>query len=242
MKKLMHPDAADNASAGNTNNSSPTDTHVRHLHNLPDKDATLLSVNQTVNSKWSSNAFVTLIWKTQPDFAGDVSAFEKQLQQRNTVGSKRSQQTINLQNMDIEAEDGLPYVKSNIAATFGPPNATAHYNEFGIIHRNSGWDLPTNRQKRKDALRMMVDAFTANKMDDKKYGIDFWTDLYTRYSDAADEAVAGAADVSDEVGDLVTLRTILRRVLHGILLILEANYPDTFDQQKRAWGFLKESY
>ena len=41
---------------------------------------------------------------------------------------------------------------------------------------------------------------------------------------------------------LVILRTTLRRVLHSILLILEANYPDTFDEVRRDWGFQKESY
>jgi hypothetical protein len=38
------------------------------------------------------------------------------------------------------------------------------------------------------------------------------------------------------------LRTTLRRTLHSILLLLEANYPDTHQQVSRQWGFQKETY
>lgn len=239
MKIYHAPDAADNG--GNTS-SSPTDSHIRHMSNIPDKDASLLNVSQVVVSKWANNSFVTLLWKTQPDFANEVEAFGEILSGRNTEGGQRDQQGRDIINIDKQTEDAVPYVKSYIAEKFGPPDAKAHYAEFGLEHRHSAYELPRQRQRRKDALRMMVDAITANGFDAKQYGTAFWTDIKTRYDKAVGAATSGATDVSEDVGELVILRTTLRRVLHSILLILEANYPDTFDQAKRTWGFLKETY
>lgn len=239
MKFLYASDAAENA--GSTS-SSPTDSHIRHMSNVPDKDASLLNVSQVVVAKWAKNSFVTLLWKTQPDFANDAAAFGEILSGRNTAGGDRSQQGQDVEVIDKAAEDAVPYVKSYITEKFGPPYAKAHYAEFGLEHRHAAYELPRQRQRRKDALRMMVDAIAANNFNDKEYGTAFWTDIKTRYDEAIAEATSGATDVSEDVGELVILRTTLRRVLHSILLILEANYPDTFDQAKRSWGFLKETY
>jgi hypothetical protein len=241
MKSLLYsPDAAE-IPAASLNSATPTDTHIRHAANLPNKDAALLGVSQSVSDKWAANAFATLVWKTQADFANDVASFKSGLESRNTEGGKRSQQTQELENLDNEIEDAVSYVKSYINEKFGPLNARAHFAEFGMVHRG-GYELPRERQQRKDALRMMADAIAANGFDTKQYGTAWWADIKTKYDAASTAAAAGAGNVSGSVGSMVTLRTSLRQVLHSILLLLEANYPDTFDQVKREWGFLKEGY
>jgi len=241
MKRLLYsPDAAD-AAAGSAN-TTPTDTHIRHAANVPSKDAALLGVSQSVSTKWAASAFIALVWRTQGDFASDVAAFKNGLESRNTEGGKRSQQTQELENLDNEIEDAVSYVKSYIGDKFGPPNARAHFAEFGIAHRSGNYEFPKERQQRKDALRMMADAVAANGFDTKQYGTAWWADIKTKYDAASTAASAGASNVSGAVSEMVTLRTNLRRVLHSILLLLEANYPDTFDQAKREWGFLKEGY
>ncbi len=241
MKQFLHsPDAG--TSGSETTVSTPSDTQVRHVANLPRKDADLLAVSKSVNTKWAANNSMALAWKTQPGFASDAAAFETQLANRNTAGGKRSQHTQDLENLDTTIEDALPYVKSYIAEKFGPPNAKAHYAEFGMVHRGASYELPIDRQLRKDALRMMVDAVTANGFDTKQYGIQWWTDIKTKYDAALAAASTGNGNLSGSVSELVALRTTLRRVLHSILLLLEANYPDTFEQVRRDWGFQKEAY
>ena len=64
---------------------------------MPNKDAVLLNVSQIASTQWTAYSFMALLWKTQADLASDVSAFENQLQQHNTAGSKRSQQTKTLE-------------------------------------------------------------------------------------------------------------------------------------------------
>jgi hypothetical protein len=111
-----------------------------------------------------------------------------------------------------------------------------------MVHRSANYELPKERQQRKDVLRMMADAIAANGFDAKQYGTAWWADIKTKYDAASTAASTGAGNVSGTVSNMVMLRTTLRQVLHSILLLLEANYPDTFDQVKREWGFLKETY
>ena len=239
MKHFMY--AAD---AGDVSGAAPqvTDTHTRHVRNVPNKDADLEMVCEGANAKWAANPFVTLLWKKQGEFATDTANFKNALELRNTAGGKRPGQSNDLDNIDQEAEDAVPFVKTYINKLFGPKDGPKHYAEFGLIHRNHSYELPTDREKRKDALRMMVDAIAANGFGAETYGTAFWTDIKTRFDAALTTALSGAGTVSADVGDLVILRTTLRRVLHSILLILEANYPDTFEQERRDWGFQKESY
>ena len=233
------PDAA--GSGGDTA-ATPAGTHTRHLENIPDKDAVLLSVSQTVVAQWAVSPFITLLWQTQPDFAKTVGNFEKDLQSRNTAGGKRSGQTLAVEAADKKIEDALPYMKNMIGGKWGPQNATAYYPQFGIVHRANHWEIPYDREKRKDALRMMAEAVEANGFGDSAYGTTFWQETTADYNKAIADAQSGAGDVSGGVSELVQLRTTLRRVLHAILLLLEANYPDTFEQERRVWGFQKEKY
>ena len=242
MKSILFSPDAGNTPGSNANDSTPKDTHTRHTASMPNKDANVLAVSETVSDKWEANSFMALVWKTQTDFAADIAAFSKQLQGRNKDGGLRSQQTKDLENLDTAIEDALPFVKTYIADKFGPADAKAHYAEFGMVHRSRSYELPADRQNRKNALIMMADAMTANGFDTKQYGTAWWTDIKTQYDAAVDAAVKGSGSVSNNVSELVTLRTTLRSVLHSVLLILEANYPDTFEQVRRDWGFQKEAY
>lgn len=219
-----------------------TDTHVRHMENVPRKDADLLAVSSRVTDKWAESSFITLLWKTQTNFAADTLAFKVKLQARNTEGGFRGGQTDTLYNLDVQADDAVPYVKAAINAKFGPHSGPSHYPEFGMVHRDEHYELPADRQQRQDAIRMMIDAIAANGLGSMQYGTTFWTTLKTNFDAALADATSGAGNVSADVSDLAQMRTGLRRVLHSILLLLEANYPDTFNQVRRDWGFQKGSY
>jgi hypothetical protein len=64
----------------------------------------------------------------------------------------------------------------------------------------------------------------------------------TRFNAALTAANTTDSTVSTKVGSKNVLRTQIRNVLHSLLLVLEGNYPDTFEAEKRAWGFQKEDY
>ncbi len=240
MKTFLSPDAA--TSPGGTA-TIVTDTHIRHQPNVPNKSVDLLNVSQHVSAKWKDSPFIMLVWKTAADFDKDVLRFASVLNDRTQSGGNRQYMTHDLENLDHKIDDAMPFMKSKINFKFGPHDAKSRYASFGMIHRsNGGYEFPTDRQGRKSSLQLMVAACTTNGFTEEPYGVDFWKQLQSDYDKAIAEAATTSGDVSGYVGDLNTLRTSLRRVLHSILLLLEANYPDTFDQVRREWGFQKENY
>ena len=220
-----------------------TDTHTRHHANVPDKTADLLNVSQQVNAKWKTSSFIMLVWKKQSEFESDVEQLASILNSRLQSGGNRQFMTKDLENQDHIIDDAIPFMKSKINYKFGPKDGKSRFASFGMIHKsNGGYEFPTDRQGRKQSLQLMVDACAANGFTEDTYGVAFWTQLQADYNKALTTAAGTSGDVSGFVGDLNTLRTTLRRVLHSILLLLEANYPDTFDQVRREWGFQKENY
>lgn len=230
--------ATDNTAA----DGKPGSNIKNHVANLPLKSADLLHVAETVNTAWAANSFVALPWKSQADFSADVAAFKAALQQRNTQGSKRRQQSRQLQNLHREINKAVPFVKAYILEKFGPKAGKVHYAEFGLVRRGRNYELSRDNQKCKDALRMMTDAIHANGFDAKTYGSVFWTDIKERYDTALTAATIGAGSVSAHISEMAVLRSNLRKVLSSLLLLLRAYYPDTFKQVRREWGFQKESY
>ena len=246
MKTFFSPDAGTPAGGSVPTSSAattPTDTHTRHRANVPRKTADLLNVSQQVAAEWKSSPFITLVWKTQSEFEEQTNTFGTLLNQRLQSGGNRQYMTNDLETLDEKIDDAIPDMKSRINYKFGPKDGKSHYASFGMIHKsNGGYEFPTDREGRKSSLQLMITACTENGFTDGEHNVDFWTQLQKDYVAAMQKAAGTSGDVSGYVGDLNTLRTTLMRVLHSILLLLEANYPDTFDQVRREWGFQKENY
>jgi hypothetical protein len=240
MKKNYSPDAVP---AAGTTAAPVKETAVNHHATMPVKHADLLNVSQQVVTQWTATPAITLVWKTVSDFAVDVKNFQNEFQQRNTSGGFISQNANALENLDHEADDALPFVKAYINDLFGPANGKSHFAEFGMVHsKTHGYEFPYDRQKRLDAIRMMSEAITNNSLDAKTYGQPFWSNLLADYTTAMGTSQSGTGEVSAHVGNLSQLRRSLRRTLHSLLLVLEGNYPDTFHDVIRTWGFTKENY
>jgi hypothetical protein len=213
------------------------------MRNVPRKDADLSNVCNLVGAEWLASPSITLVWKTQGDFATDAANFANYLQTRDSAGGGQQILTNTLSNVDEQIDDAIPYVKSYINGKYGPHDGPSYFASFGISYtKATGYELPVDHQKRGIALQMMSDAMVANGFTTQDYGTTFWAGILTTYNKALANVLAGSGGVSSQVADVTQLRTSLRRVLHSLLLVLEGNYPDTFVQVRRQWGFMKEDY
>jgi hypothetical protein len=95
---------------------------------------------------------------------------------------------------------------------------------------------------RKIALGLMVKGMNDNNFQDKKYGLTYWTDIKNRY----DALVKSSRDLDGGISDTVGKKNELREWLHGVLIsiatVIEGNFPKTYQEQLRKWGFQKEKY
>ena len=75
-----------------------------------------------------------------------------------------------------------------------------------------------------------------------KYGVAFWEPIAQEYNKLQPKVAKATGDRAAEVGDKATLVAQATALLVAVLLLIEANYPNTYKAERRKFGFLKESY
>ncbi|MEM0542798.1 hypothetical protein WFZ85_09215 [Flavobacterium sp. j3] len=210
--------------------------------NVPLADIDFGNVVEKASDKWILTPWLTLLWMTAEEFKVKSDNYKTTLAVRIQTGSNRPQITKSLVNINKEIDEKLSYVKGYIAEKYGKDNAVSYYASFGIEYSNKTYRFPFDQNNRSKALALMVDAISANGLNDKMYGKDYWLEIQTKYDDLLAAASSNDGTVSNKVGNKNALKKELKVVLNSLIFSIKANYPETYKQELRAWGFQKEKY
>ncbi len=210
--------------------------------NVPVADVNFGKVVTTVSDKWLINNWLTLKWITATQFETDATSYNDILNARLQKGSTRPQITQSLKALDKKINNALSYVKGYIVDKYKKENAKSYYAAFGIEYKSNKYIFPTDQNKKIASLGLLIDALTTHGFATKEFGVAFWTPIKTEYMSLVNEALATDGEVSIKVGDKNALKDTLKKALNAIVNSLKANYPETFKQELRDWGFQKEKY
>lgn len=222
--------------------SMPKASKAKTKGNIPTKDLDLKTVARTASNKWLGNSKLTLQWTTAADFKTTVDAFELCLNERTTAGNSRMGTVRDLFTLNKTIDEHLAYVKNYIEDEYGKEKATAHYAEFGIEHIASGYRLPIDSNQRQNALQFLLKGLTDMGWTEKRYGTAFWTPLVTEYDTLFNATTQTVGTIAKSVQDKNECRTAIKDTLNALVLLIKANYPNTYVGELRDWGFQKEKY
>ena len=184
---------------------------------VPKGDDNLSTTTGTVSKKWLATPAITMLWKTSAKFALEAEAF-------------------------IKLDEGIEFIKSYLVSEFGKANAGAYFSKFGIEKVGTGYRLPNDRDKRKNALKLLVPAIVAQGFEAKPYGKAYFEPLVTDFNSLATDASDSDGGVSSLVGNKNAQKAEVLLVLKSLIKIIEGNYPKTYKSVLREWGFQKEKY
>lgn len=236
-RKLRSPD--DNGSGG----GSPTPpAKPNRQQAIPQADIDLGAVATAVAAKWVATPAITLVWTSSAAFSTLASQYNTALGSRITTGAQRPGHSYTLAQLDNQVNAAVEEVKTYIKKKFKSDGASAQYPRYGIIKEGANWRMPKDRDERRQALGMMVSAIGDDGFDTEEYGDTFWTEMQEAYADALGAANDVDSRVSTGVGSKNMLKKDVRKVIVAIRFALRANYPDTYEEQYRAWGLQKEDY
>jgi hypothetical protein len=235
LKKQLHPDAEPNT--GGSPASKPVTTAA-----IPAADVDFMDVSKAVAATWMTAPGITLLWKTNSDFEKQVQDYGLSLSSRKATGSLRPGQSLTLKQMDKQIDDAVKEVKVYIERRFKTSSAAAQFARYGIVKEGSMYRLSRDRNNRKEALKLMIDAIAADGFGTEEYGTAFWADMQTNYSNAVTQAGNTAGEVSSKVATKNQQKQAIRKVMTALQLVLRGNYPDTYKQVYRDWGWQKERY
>jgi hypothetical protein len=213
---------------------------------IPKKDGPLAEVGRLVAEAWGKETWFALRWKTQADFAQLATDFGAAITDKRSAAAARTPQSLRLQELDDQMDEGLRILKKYINEDSGYDQARtdARLPGFGLVVRKNGsFALSTDRDQRLAALRdMLIPAVTNAPFTARDYGTKFWKSRFTEYETLLGQTSGLAGKVSKSVSQKDTAKLELRRVLQAVVYALKANFPDTFEAELRSWGFRKESY
>jgi hypothetical protein len=175
-------------------------------------------------------------------FADIVAAYEQAVSGRIMIRGERPLKTASLKQLDNDIDKAAARVKIYTTAKYERGNCTDIYPVFGLVKDGGAYRLPRDRQKRLAALNLMITGIDSEGFGSKPYGTAFWTDMRDQYATALSAATGSAMTVSTTARDKNALKAQILKVMKALQKALEANYPDTYKQAWRAWGWLKEHY
>ncbi|MES2655708.1 MAG: hypothetical protein V4620_08965 [Bacteroidota bacterium] len=212
--------------------------------NVANRDADLSTLAITVSDVWLTKNNITLLWKTAEDFSEEVAAFALLLNSKSNTGKDRPRITHDLQRCNDALDAGIALLKKAIDAdSRSMEEARATYARFGIVLENRTYRLPIERNNRLFALRLILPALLVAGYDKKpSIGTAYFTPLITQYTTLTNLATNTDQDVSGIIGTKNAQKKNITKVLTALIKVIQGNYPDTYKNELRAWGFQREKF
>ena len=214
----------------------------KNVKNLPISDVDFLVVAKTVETAWLANPNFQLIWINVSDYSLLLTSYETTYNARKQSGGLRPQYTRQLKELDKEMDKSLSFIKNYLADKFGKDNAISYYAEFGIEKSKKGYTLPQDRNSRNTALSMLLTGIDTHNFTTMTYGKSYWQPIVTQYSQLLLQSQQTDSSISQNVGNKNYVKEQIREVLDALVLLIKANYPNTYKNELRNWGFQKEKY
>lgn len=227
----------------NQNEGGKAKTNARP--NIPVGDMDFGTVANDAVAMWKAESWLTLQYITQSQAQQKVDLFNTIIGNRKDDGGGRPQYTVALETINKEIDGSIKYIKGYIQEEHGDEGkevVQSYYPAFGIVKKGGAFEIPADASNRKIALDLMISGIKANHFDAKKYGLAYWEDIKTRYDALVLNSRALDGSISDKVGEKNVLKEEIKEVLVSLINILEGNFPKTYQEQLRKWGFQKEKY
>lgn len=221
---------------------NPEEHKVVKTKSLPAKELELGAIATLASAKWTVSTWLTLLWLTPVQFATLVVNYKAALTIRNISGGTKKGVVQSMKLINKEIDDAMVYVKGYILEIFKKDRAKSMYATFGIQSKDGHYNLPDDIDGRAAALGTLLGAIRDNGLDDKEYGRAFWDDIKARFDELASQTTSLSSTISVKVGDKKELKKELLLALNSLIKAIQANYPLTWKEELRAWGFQKERY
>jgi hypothetical protein len=224
-------------------NTETTEKKPKKKTTIPQSQFDLLNTAQNILEKWRATPQITLMWITVNDFEELVNQLGVLVEERTNAASKRPSLTQTLGDLDTAINKAVEQVKIAIYNRFGKDKAKAYFAEFGISKvSNNSFKIPNDRNERLNALPLLAGACANYQIETIDYKKSFFSNIVSQYKDALAQSQASVSVVTTKVGNKNESMQKVKEVMQALVLIIKGNYPKTYQNELRAWGFQKERY
>ena len=210
--------------------------------NVPTREADLITVAKDVHKSWDKYPDFKLKWITLTEFKASITQFVDSFKGRSEAKGMRSEVSNDMRKINTEINQSVEIVKGYIMERYTQKEAPVYYAQFGITKVGNGYRLPNDNDKRRLALSQMLSGINSNGMNDKTYGQAYWTKIKDDFAQIFVKSRDTDTESKVHVNSKTAQRTIIRKTINALIFLIRANYPDTYKDELRKWGFQKEKY
>lgn len=119
-----------------------------------------------------------------------------------------------------------------------------YYPQFGLVHNGQSWQLPKDHDELIGALRdKLLPALAQHGFAaDADTGTAVWQPLLDKLNTAHTAALGFDAARSQAVGTTGPQDAQTDKALRALLHLAQSQFPDTWEDELRAWGWRKTSF
>lgn len=208
---------------------------------VPRTEAEIIDVGENVLEAWRKKGLV-LTWTTPDTFSEQLGVFSQTYVARKDTKGKRRIITNTIRTINSEINTSLDHVKKYLSEEYGAKNAPVYYAHFGIVRVRNTYMLPAAGKDREAALHQLLIGIDEHGFNDRKYGKAYWRNIAKKFTAARVEASGSDSDSSQQVAEKTEARENVLMTLNALINLIKANYPRSWKEELRVWGFQKEKY
>jgi hypothetical protein len=210
--------------------------------NLPSKESDLNYRSTEVATYWATRSNMQLNWTSPAELLEAAGTFGSSFAERKDVKANRRELTQKLKKKNLEIDHSVMQTKNYLADIYSKSEAIVHYESLGIIKIGKVYRLPMDNESRLYALDQLLKGIDKHGLADRKFGKAYWTEMRSSFAEIKSQAETADRNTSEHVGIKGEQIKYIRKTLNALIHLIKAQYPDTWREELRVWGFLKEKY
>ncbi len=214
-------------------------TEQQSLRTIPKRSETVLSLAIRVLEYWVTTSY-ELSWTSKERFADQLSKFNSAWALGESQGSQRPDAIRRLKELDQIINGHIGQVKNHLIKLMGRQKATNFYKVFGMVKIGESYRMPRKRSERINSLEKLVKELEHTDFSEMVFGKDFWIKILEEYKNLLNFNVEKTENLHMTVAEKNQYKSQIRLTLRSLVHLLKANYPTTWKQQMKLWGFWKE--
>lgn len=222
--------------------SETTKTVKSKKGNMPRSEADLTTVASEVAVSWEQRPQITLLWTNVEQLNQSNAVFCSSYAEKKDIGGTRRTITQELIQINNEINVSTEKVKGYIVDLYSKKEAPTRYESFGIVKTGKVYKLPTDNDNRLLSLDQMLKGIAQYNFGERLYGEAYWTDIRERFKQAKKQASQADQKTTEHVSIKTEQKILIRKILNALINVIKGNYPDTWRDELRIWGFRKEKY
>jgi len=208
---------------------------------IPHSETDFLSVAKNVQKYWSVSE-LKLGWTNADELLVKINDLATNTEKVRSIKANRRPVSREIKLLTAEIKSNLSSVRTAVKMKLGEENYDVYLPQLGFVHSSKGYYFPRNAESIIISLNQLIKGIAQLELSPYLYDEAYWQAMLEKFKTNVESSRKMAADISALVSQKLDLKNEIRKTLNSVVLLLKANYPDSYKHVLRSWEVQKERF